>query len=68
MANLTAREREVLRLLAQGKRQADIAEALCISARTVQAHAANIRQKSGARSTFQAAVRAAVEMEKQGQG
>ena len=61
MAKLTTREREVVRLLAQGKRQTDIAKTLCVSPRTVEAHVRNARTKTGATSAFDLAVRAAVE-------
>jgi DNA-binding NarL/FixJ family response regulator len=51
---LTKREREVLRLLAQGLRQDDIAERLFISRKTVATHVANILRKLGVRSQTQA--------------
>lgn len=47
--DLTAREREVLTLLAQGERDEDIAEALYISVRTVHSHLDRIRDKTGRR-------------------
>ncbi len=46
---LTAREREVLGLIAQGKSDKEIAESLIISPRTVGAHVRNILRKLGAR-------------------
>jgi len=46
---LTAREREVLGLIAQGKTDKEIAELLIISPRTVGAHVRNILGKLGAR-------------------
>jgi DNA-binding CsgD family transcriptional regulator len=61
MAKLTRREREVVKLLSQGRRQTDIAKALCISRRTVEAHVRSVRMKTGASSAFQLAVWAAVE-------
>ncbi len=61
MARLTRREQEVVRLLAQGKRQTEIARVLCVSTRTVEAHTRNARAKVGAASAFELAVRAAVE-------
>jgi DNA-binding NarL/FixJ family response regulator len=42
---LSERELEVLKLAAKGKSNRDIADELCLSARTVQAHLANIFSK-----------------------
>lgn len=47
---LTDREAEVLRLLATGRRNAEIAEALTVSLRTVEFHVGNVLSKLGARS------------------
>ena len=47
---LTAREREVLRLMAQGKSNKEIGEALFISPRTAGTHAANVLAKLGVHS------------------
>jgi two-component system response regulator NreC len=47
---LTGREREVLHLTAEGYNNSEIAERLCISARTVETHRANIMRKLGLRS------------------
>ena len=47
---LSAREREVARLIAQGQTSQDIAEALVITRRTADTHAAHIREKLGLRS------------------
>jgi ATP/maltotriose-dependent transcriptional regulator MalT len=44
---LTAREQEVLRLLAEGRSNAAIAEALVLSVRTVERHVENIYDKIG---------------------
>ncbi|MCI5212143.1 MAG: DNA-binding response regulator [Candidatus Electrothrix sp. ATG2] len=49
--NLTAREQEIFRLLAQGAAVADIADKLCISAKTVTNHRANILSKLDLHST-----------------
>lgn len=46
--NLTSRERDVLRLLARGRTNAEIAEELFISLRTVEAHRADLRHRLGA--------------------
>lgn len=42
---LTEREKQVLRLIAEGKSNKEIAELLCLSAKTVAAHRANIMSK-----------------------
>ncbi len=44
---LTAREREVLQLLAEGKSNRDIADELSISIKTVETHRANMMTKLG---------------------
>ncbi len=46
---LSAREQEVLVLVAQGERDQDIAEELCISLGTVRSHLDHIRTKTGER-------------------
>jgi DNA-binding NarL/FixJ family response regulator len=51
---LTAREDEVLRLLAAGKRNAEIAAALAVSVSTVEFHLSNLFQKLGATSRTEA--------------
>jgi pimeloyl-ACP methyl ester carboxylesterase/DNA-binding CsgD family transcriptional regulator len=56
---LTGREREVLRLVAQGLSDAEIAETLVLSPHTVHRHVANIRRKLGLRSRSAAAAAAA---------
>ncbi|MGQ9699482.1 MAG: response regulator transcription factor [Candidatus Bipolaricaulaceae bacterium] len=57
---LTPREREVVRLLAQGKTAPEVAQLLCRSVTTIRAHKVSAMRKLGARSTtelVQAAVR-----------
>jgi DNA-binding NarL/FixJ family response regulator len=54
-AGLSAREVEVLRLIADGLSNADIAERLFLSKRTVQVHVAHILQKTGAENRAGAA-------------
>ena len=49
-ARLTARERQVLELVVQGKLNKTIADILGISIKTVELHRANMMQKMGARS------------------
>jgi len=45
MIELTAREREVLKLIAEGNTNQDIAELLCLSRKTVETHRSNIMDK-----------------------
>ena len=45
--NLTARELEVLKLIAQGLKNREIADKLCISEHTVKVHLRNIYSKIG---------------------
>ncbi len=58
-ANLTDREIEVLDLLTQGLRNAQIAERLVVSAKTVDHHVSAILRKLGARSRGEAGAKAA---------
>jgi two-component system nitrate/nitrite response regulator NarL len=53
---LTAREREVLGLLAEGMSNKQIARALGISVRTVTVHVSNLLRKTGAASRTEAAL------------
>lgn len=46
-AELTAREREVLKLIAEGNTNQDIADLLCLSRKTVETHRSNIMEKLG---------------------
>jgi DNA-binding CsgD family transcriptional regulator len=48
-ANLSAREQELVTLVAQGRTDADIASQLYISIRTVRSHLDRIRDKTGCR-------------------
>ena len=52
---LTDRETEVLRLLARGRTNAEIATELFISLGTVKTHVANVQQKLGARNRVESA-------------
>jgi DNA-binding CsgD family transcriptional regulator/tetratricopeptide (TPR) repeat protein len=58
-ANLTPRELEVLRLVADGMRNADVAERLVVSRRTVDHHVAAVLRKLDAKTRGEAAVAAA---------
>ncbi len=53
LAQLTPREKEVLRLIALGYTNRQIADKLCISVRTVETHRANLTDKLGTRSRAQ---------------
>ena len=57
-AELTKREREVLRLMAHGKENAQIAEELFISVQTVKKHVSKILVKLEVVNRVQAAVQA----------
>lgn len=50
LATLTSREREVMKLLAEGHPNRDVAKILHISPRTIDTHRANIMKKLGAES------------------
>lgn len=45
---LTDRERQVLKLVAEGSRNRDVAQVLCISLKTVETHRLNLMKKLGA--------------------
>jgi DNA-binding CsgD family transcriptional regulator/tetratricopeptide (TPR) repeat protein len=58
-ANLTPRELEVLRLVADGMRNADVAERLVVSRRTIDHHVAAVLRKLDARTRGEATAAAA---------
>lgn len=49
--NLTAREREILKLVAEGNTNKKIADHLCISLKTVEKHRSNLMKKLDLRNT-----------------
>ena len=55
---LTPREHEVLRLMAVGMRNADIAKRLCVSVKTIEHHVTNVLIKLGVQSRTQAIIKA----------
>ncbi len=65
---LTPREQEVIRLVARGWRNSEIAAALYISAKTVKTHLSSIFQKLGVRDRLQAALAAVKEGMADGKG
>lgn len=56
---LTPRERDVLRLIAAGHTNAEIAAQLCIAVRTVETHRSNLQTKLGVRSRAELVAHAA---------
>lgn len=59
MAGLTAREKQVVVLLAQGKTTQQIADSLCVQRVTIYQYTQRIREKTGAATTLELAVKAA---------
>ena len=55
---LSAREREVLRLVSQGASNPEIASAVFVSRKTVERHVSNILRKVGARNRTELAATA----------
>ena len=52
-ARLTDREREVFQLLVEGRTNAQVADVLCISAKTVDNHRTHLMEKLGVHSTVE---------------
>ncbi len=61
MSTLTQREREVVRLLAQGRTPGEIATILCICKATVYDHISAARDKTATSSTLELAIKASKE-------
>jgi LuxR family transcriptional regulator len=61
LARLTDREREILKLIFEGKCSSEVAQTLCVSKRTVDFHLARAYVKLGVSNRFQA-FRRAVEL------
>jgi DNA-binding CsgD family transcriptional regulator len=57
-AGLTGRQQEILALVCEGLRNAEIAHRLCVSEKTVDHHVSAVLEKLGARSRVEAAARA----------
>jgi LuxR family transcriptional regulator len=58
LSTLTEREREILRLIFDGKCSSEVASVLCVSKRTVDFHLARAYVKLGVSNRFQAFKRA----------
>ncbi len=58
LARLTDRERDILKLIFDGKCSNEVADALCVSKRTVDFHLARAYVKLGVSNRFQAFKRA----------
>ncbi|PFG45809.1 LuxR family two component transcriptional regulator [Vibrio sp. ES.051] len=54
-ASLTPREKDILRLIIEGKRNIRIADELCIAMRTVEVHRANLLKKFSAKTVAELA-------------
>jgi DNA-binding CsgD family transcriptional regulator len=59
MSRLTAREKQVVALLAQGRTPREIAAVLCVSRATIYTHIDHTRIKTATATTFELAVKAA---------
>ena len=55
---LTGRELQVLQLVAEGRRNRDVANALVMAVKTVESHVRHVMQKLGARNRTEAVIRA----------
>ena len=51
LPTLTARQKEIVRLLVQGRTSGEVAQSLCISTKTVETHRSNIHRRTNCHST-----------------
>lgn len=63
MAQLTEREREIVRMLMDGKQPRDITRGLCIERSTLRTHLRHARDKAGARTNIELVAKVAREIE-----
>ena len=62
MSTLTAREREIVSLLMQGKQAREIKACMCIEQSTLRQHLRNARTKAGAKTTIELVAKVAREV------
>lgn len=63
MAQLTQREREIVRMLMDGKRPQDVQRSLCIERSTMREHLRHARKKADAKTTLELVAKVAREIE-----
>ena len=63
MAQLTQREREIVRMLMDGKQPKDVQRSLCIERSTLRTHLRHARDKAGAKTTIELVAKVAREIE-----
>jgi len=65
MSQLTERQKQIARLIGQGKQHKEHATELCISINTVKEYLQRAKQRTGCKSAVEIAVRFAVEADRQ---